>query len=265
MLLCINVNTNAGNPVISPRATGAGGCSILSAGCWSVFANPSGLAGVINTEAGLMCLGNYLLPECAAGYASACIPTSSGNIGAGFGAWGNRHYNESRFIFSYARNIGENLYAGISFNHFRLNQSSYTGTSSLTVPSAGLTVRPGKNLSFSLCIFNPAGQQFRGEGKCHKVSGTITAGLAFKFGEEALLCGEATFTCAENTIYRTGVEFYATSVITVRAGIAFTSHAEPSAGIGIKSGHTSFDIGLRRHPVLGFSPSISFLFIFSDK
>jgi hypothetical protein len=223
------------------------------------------MAGVISTEAGLMCLGNFLLPEFTAGCSSVCIPTSTGNFGGGFGAWGNRHYNESRFIFSYATNIGKDLYAGISFNHFRVNQSSDAGISSLTVPSAGLIIRPEKDLSFSLYIFNPAGQHFRGKGNYNKANRAVITGLALKLGEEALLCSEVTFTGSKNNIYRAGIEFYTTSSITVRAGISFASHTEPSAGIGIKSGHTLVDIGLRRHPVLGFSPSISFLILFGDR
>lgn len=248
------------DPVMSPRATGAGGCSNLPGDKWTVLANPAGLADNCAAAAGLMCSGDYLIPELASGYLSLYIPSSTGNFGFAIGATGNRYFNKTNAILGFSRKIGNSVNAGIGFNFTRFHQAGGYGTACLTVPSAGIILWPDKVMSLSFYIYNPAEQKVPGDFDAVTNSRLITCGLSVRLGNEAIFCSEVACRSGAKITCRSGIEYYATEVFSLRAGISFGTRAEPTAGLSIRQGKATIDIGLRRHPILGFSPSASIMF-----
>jgi hypothetical protein len=238
---------------------GMGGCGILLQYPWAALMNPAGLAAADNIFAGIMCSDNFLLPEFAEGTIIMGIPATPGTFCFSFSASGSRGYHESMTSLSFGRVLGDRVNAGVKFDCMRIVQPYGYGSFTMVVPSAGLQVKPIKNLTLAFSIFNPLNRKFR-EIQDLSSTGYFRGGASFNFGDEALLCFELFKYYGAKPEFMTGIEYYITKYCTIRAGITHRKYAGASAGMSLKNGPLTLDVAFWRHPVLGYSPGISLLY-----
>lgn len=225
---------------------------------WSVFCNPAGINKPDNLVIGFNYYNKYLIEELNTNSLIVTIPLLKGNFGAGISLFGSSLYNEQRYSFAYAHQLGDKLSAGISGNYYLINlPEEYRGVNHLS-GNIGALIYPSEKLTFGFNISN------LGKNKLSYYSNEnipLTYKTGISWSEEIfMLCTQVEFTSDGSTSISTATEINFGENLDLRAGISNKESFNFSIGLGYLLKNIQGNIAFLRHPVLGITSSFDLIF-----
>ena len=239
------------------RSAGMACTGVALTSSWSALLNPSGLSGLARSTLGVSYENCYLVPDLGTGAFSGALVTHGGTLGLGYMTTGNSCFRENLIGFAYGRSFGTKIRAGIGIHYLAIRQPADYESLSAIVPAMGIQAQPLPGLILGVCIVNPAEQSYNPKGYLDLPRFFYT-GISYQLGDEVLLCAEAEKSSRQTFVFRGGFEIMLQQRILGRFGIFSGEFPGYSFGIGLFTRSLTVDIGATHHPVLGFSPSITF-------
>ena len=260
-VLLLTGRAKAVDPLLphSARSVGMSGANVVLTDHWTGFCNPAGIAAAGTPTAGISYINYYLVPEMGTGSLSGIIPTRTGNFGLDYASTGNKYFATNHAGVVFGRAIGKKIRTGIEVNYILIRQPKGYGNLYAFVPSVGIQFLPSENILAGVMVFNPAKQKMLPAGEI-SLPFIIRAGIGYRLGRELMICLEAEKRSEEKMSIHCGTEISFSEKIKIRLGGASGTYTTCSFGAGFRFGRMNIDLGVSRHPVLGFSPCLSIVY-----
>ena len=233
-----------------------GNIATLQTDVWSALTNPAGLGMSPSFAAGIQHEQRYSIPELGIDALAAVFPVWGGGIGLTLANTGFSEQGESRFGIQTGRKLGDHIAAGVGFHaHLIRFPAGYHNAFALSA-DAGVYATPLPRLSMGVYVSNLSFSHFNNEAH-DRLPVIFRWGLGYEISPTITLCAEV-----EKDIYaplrvKTGAEYYIFNLLHVRLGV-LSQPFEIHYGLGYSYRIFQIDFALYRHPVLGFSPQLSF-------
>ncbi len=247
----------------SPGIAGAYGAGMGNAGAtyygvYSAFSNQAGLAMMDDTQFGAAIFAErrFLLAEMQNVGFAAALPTKSGTFAVSATNFGDKRYSEQRAGLAYARKLGKNLALGAQFDYIGTRIAEYESTASLTF-EVGMQARVLKKIRLGAHIFSPMRVKLNA---IDYIPTILSLGVGYEANKKLLLTGGFEQDLRNQPVGRVGVDYKIVEALSIRAGVS-TNPAQSSFGIGLNIKPVQIDIAAQYHPILGFTPSISLLYL----
>ena len=248
---------NENNP-IGGRSAALGNASVTFSDFWSIHNNQAGLAYFDNITAGFYYENRFGLSELSLKSGAFVLPTKSGVCGLSMNYFGYSQYNENKIGLAYAKSFGKKFSVGIQFDYLSTHIAENYGSKSLVTFEIGMIAKLTENLSIGTHFYNPISVKLN-DYNDERVPYVGKLGLAYNFSDKVLLSVETEKETDIDPILKAGIEYRLIKEIYVRTGIT-TKPFVNTFGFGIKLKKLQFDFSSSLHPVLGYSPQISFIY-----
>lgn len=250
----------------NPYGSGArfGAMANASVALWDIWSgnhNQAGLAKIDHLSASIFYEDRYSIKEMGVKALAIVLPTKSGNFSVNYSQYGFRLYNSSKMGLAYALQLGKHLWAGVQIDYFQLHFQQIHGNHNTFTFETGILAEPLPDFFVGFHIFNPIQETIHTLEGNEKLPTMARIGWAWILSPEFLLSMETEKDLHNLLRTRVGLEYQIAKQITLRAGAA-TNPEILTAGIGFHLKHINTDIAFSRHPVLGYSPALSFNLIF---
>jgi hypothetical protein len=247
----------------APNIAGAYGAGMGNAGAtyygvYSAFSNQAGLAMMDDTQFGAAIFAErrFFLAEMQHTGFAAALPTKSGTFAVSATNFGDKRYSEQRAGLAYARKLGKNLAIGAQFDYIGTRIAEYSNTASLTF-EVGMQAKVLQKFRLGAHIFSPIRVKIN---EIDYIPTVLSLGAAFEANKNLLITGGFEQNLRNEPIGRVGVDYKIIDALSLRAGVS-TNPTKSSFGIGLHLKPFQIDIAAQYHPILGFTPSISLLYL----
>ncbi len=228
---------------------------------FAIFINPAGLAQQNWREIGIYYSPSpFGLSKLANGAGVYHEPTSIGSFSIAFLTYGFDLYRETSFLVSYAYNLSNNFFMGLSLNYNNLKIEGYGNDNSIGVSFGGLAYLL-ENLRLGFFVDNITRSTYGDE----KGQIPTTFDLGFSYD----LISSLTFNAAiqkeidQDASIRFGIDYEIIRYINLRLG-AMNEPSSFSAGIGINYSLFEIDYAVFNHQDLGFTHQFGVIIQFGD-
>jgi hypothetical protein len=241
---------------LGAAAVGMGNIATLQTDVWSALANPAGLGIAPSFAVGIQHEQRYSIPGLGIDALAAVFPVLGGGIGLTLANTGFSEQGENRFGVQIGRKLGSNISAGVGFHaHLLRFPAGYRNAFALSA-GAGIYATPLPHLSTGVYVSNLSFSHFNNEAR-DRLPVVFHWGLSYEITPAIALYAEV-----EKDVYaplraKTGTECHVFDVLYVRLGV-LSQPFEVHYGLGYRYRIFQIDFALYRHPVLGFSPQLSF-------
>jgi hypothetical protein len=241
---------------LGTAAVGMGNITTLRTDVWSALTNPAGLGVAPSFAVGIQHEQRYSIPELGVDAFAAVVPVWGGGIGLSLANTGFSEQGENRFGIQIGRKLGPHLAAGVGFHAHLLRFPAEYRNASAVSADAGVYATPLPRLSMGVYVSNLSFAHFNNEAR-DRLPVIFHWGLGYEIAPTITLCAEV-----EKDVYaplrvKTGAEYYVFNTLYVRLGV-LSQPFEIHYGLGYKYHIFQIDFALYRHPVLDFSPQLSF-------
>jgi len=264
LIICISLNTKMfAQTGIGARINGMANTGVAVSDVWSVYYNQAGLAQLTNLQFAANFENRFMVKELSTKSIAAVIPVPRGTFGVSYSSFGYSLFRQNRVTLAYAMPLGNVISPGIQLNYFYYKSSKTQNTAMVLIPETGIQIFPIKNLTIAAHVFNPAGQKITNTDS-EQIPVIFTFGFLYKFGTTALLTSQIQQNSINGTSYSLGIEYLLLSQIALRTGFA----GNPTGtffGIGYRNKGFGFDLAANYHPLLGYTTSGAFTYIFNKK
>jgi len=263
-LLLIILAVKAGNDdlPIGARSAGLANASVTLSDVWSVHHNQAGLGFLEKAGAGVYYENRFLIPELGLSAGVVAIPVKKGAFGLSIRNFGYQLYNESKIGLGYGRSFSDKLSIGMQLNFLNVRFADVYGARNAFTAEVGAIYKLNSNLTIAAHINNPTRTKLT-ELDADRLPTIIRFGLRYQFSKKVFLAGEAQKDTYNAAQLRFGLEYMASDIFFLRAGIA-TNPINSSFGFGLKLKKLMLDFAGTFHQVLGFTPQISLTYQFKD-
>ncbi len=264
LFLFLNVSAfvSNGQDICQPgsRSLALAGSSASLAGCWSVFGNQAGLAGITRIEIGGAFFNRFLVSELSTRAGLVVVPVQSSVFAISLYQFGKTPFRQEKYGLTYSRRISPHLNFGLQFNYYRL----FLSEDNRFVGSSGLEL--GFQYSFpdlvlGLHVRNPYKTGFDTHLGTYRYCSKVNLGAFYQLSDSFGLMVEIENDFSPQIIVRTGIEYGILDKFYLRAGVSGRPY-QFSAGIGFHQKNLTVDLASSYHTYLGNSPSVSFQYQF---
>lgn len=247
------------NQFAGARAIGLSDSYISFYDSWGSFHNQAGLSKINGISAGMFFESRFMVDELSYVAGNVVMPTSSGVFALSFTQFGKGTFKENKFGFAYAKQLSENLSAGVQIDYLMTLMPENRIFKGFPTVEGGIIYQPVTGLLVGAHIFNPIGGGVETLNGKDKSPTTVRVGGNYSVSEYVLVTAEVEKSTDLNPIYKTGIEFLPAEDLAIRFGFSGKPFAY-TAGIGYKFGKIATDIGFHYHGNLGLTPAISLRF-----
>lgn len=256
LTICSLSRAQLENYPVGARASGMGNATVALTDVWAAHYNQAGLGRLEKFSAGVFYENQYNIKELGLKAAALGLPSKFGNFGLSLTQFGYKLYQENKIGIAYAKSLGKHIWAGIQLDYFHLRFQKEYGQQGTYTFEAGLQAQILPKLLIGFHIFNPVQAEIKTRDYKESIPTIARLGLAWHPSEEVILTLETTKDLERQAKIKAGVEYRAIKHLFLRAGAG--NHPETiSMGLGYQLNPLSADIAFIRHPVLGYSPSVS--------
>jgi hypothetical protein len=254
--ISVALSAQTGLYPLGAAAVGMGNMATLQTGVWSALANPAGLGIAPSFAAGVQHEQRYSIPGLGVETFAAVVPVWGGGIGLSLAHMGFPEQGENRFGLQLGRKLGEYIAAGVGFHAHQLRfPAGYRNAFALSA-GAGIYATPLPRLSMGVYVSNLSFSRLNNDAR-DRLPVVFHWGLGYEIAPAVTLCAEV-----EKDVYaplrvKTGTEYFVLNVLYVRLGV-LSQPFEIHYGLGCRYRIFQIDFALYRHPVLDFSPQLSF-------
>lgn len=262
-LLLLSALENSAQEVFLPgsRYQAMADASIGLSGCWSVFGNQAGLAGIKSPEIAGSFQNRFLINELSVRSGLFAIPVQSSVFAVSLYQFGKIPFRHEKFGISYARHISPQLNFGLQFNYYRL----FLSEDNRSVGSAGLELGfqylLSNHLVLGFHILNPYKTGIKTLSGNFQYPSRINFGALYRLSDFLSITSEIENDFDRYSIVKTGMEFIILEKLYLRTGISGKPY-QLSAGIGFQVSKLTMDMATTYNQYLGNSPSVSFQYQF---
>lgn len=245
---------------LSSNSIGLGGAiCTFKGGDAPALLNPGGIESDSGLTFGTIYCRSYLLSELDRKVAFAVVPFFHSNtISVAIEQQGFELYRRSQISFSYGRNFGKQLSAGLRYNHHALRIAEDYGRFKRNDISAGMQAQITSKFSFGVQCTQPIAaikeDPLRWNGQAE-----IRIGVGYKFSDVFSVCIDGVQIQGADVSFNSAMQYKAGSKILLRAGIDWKQF---NGGFGFTFFIKKFNLSVDAmyHRQLGFTPAASILF-----
>ncbi len=264
--LCITFSAFAGgdNFTAGARATAMGNASSTFSDVFSTTTNQAGLAFMNEVAFGIYTDRKFVSAKVNNFNVAVAVPFSSkiGTFGLSANYFGYSLYNETKIGLAYARKFGNKFTIGIQFDYMRFFIAE-NGQKNIFTLEAGFQYKPWKVLTFAAHIYNPIPYKMDKVFN-ERLPTIVKLGVGYEPSPKVLLAVEYEQDINYKPQFKGGIEYRPIKYLHLRTGVQTTPFTF-SFGLGTNVKGLSIDVGSSYHPVLGFTPQMSFRYGFVPK
>lgn len=237
------------------------GASVCLTGCWSVFGNQAGLAGIDRAEVGGSFQNRFLVRELSTRSALAVLPVHTSVFAISFSQFGEPPFRQEKMGLAYARSLTKHFNFGLQFNYYRL----FLSEENRSVGSAGLELGcqyfVSDKLIFGIHWRNPYQTKIQLNSAGFRFDSAIRIGAGYQLTDDFSLTSELVGLRNQQIKAILGAEYQIFERLTLRGGVSGKPY-RLSGGMGFMVGHLNCDIAVSYDENLGNSPSVAFQYHF---
>lgn len=259
LLYGLAVLAGGDNYTAGARATALGDASVTLSDVFATTTNQAGLGFLENYTGGIYTDRKFLNASINNFNAAVALPFGNkiGTFGLSTNYFGYKLYNETKIGLAYARKLGSKFSLGMQFDYLRMFIAE-NGQRNFFTFELGMQYRPWKVLTFGAHIYNPIPY------KVEKVYGErlptiMKFGLGYEPSPKVLIAAEYQQDIHYKPQFKGGVEYRPIKYFTLRGGVQTTPFSA-SLGFGGNVAGAKLDVAASYHPVLGFTPQLSFIY-----
>ncbi len=260
LLFTAHLIAGIGNPLLGGRSAGLAHASVTLSDLWSVSNNQAGLAWVEKTAFGAYYENRFGLEDLALKGAAVAIPLGSGGIGLSVQQFGASFYNETKYGLGYGQQLGEHFSLGVQLNYLRIFFAENYGSKGILNAEIGLMADVTEKLKIGAHLFNPTTAELA-DFDNERVPTIFRLGAQYAFSDDLFIVSEVEKDVDFPGSVKVGVEYQAIKNLFLRAGVS-TNPFRNSFGFGYQWKGVQLDVAASYHEVLGYSPQVSFGYIF---
>jgi len=235
--------------------------SVGLSGCWSVFGNQAGLAGINRPVVGGSFQNRFLVNELATRTGFFAVLVQSSVFAFSFSQFGKIPFRQAKFGLAYARRISPHFNFGVQFNCCRLFLSEENRSVSSYGAEFGVQYLVTERLVLGGHVTNPYWTGVKLSSGMYRYPSRIRIGTFYCLSDFFSLTTELENDFDDHFILKTGIEYNIVEKLFVRTGVSGKPY-QLSAGIGFQVKKFMLDLATTYNPYLGNSPSVSFQFQF---
>ena len=223
--------------------------------------NPANLSFVKNVSVGLSYENRFLLKELQNQSIAVAIPLKYGVLSIGGNTFGYQNFRTFKSGLGYAMLLTKDLSMGIQMNHQMIRLSEAYGLNQTVTGELGLSYSVNGDWSIGISVFN-IGRNKLSLSPEDRYSTTMRLGTKYQLSQKTMLLAEFEKDIEHDLRSKIGIEYLPVKSLAFRGGFA-TSPIELSFGLGwLISEKYTLDFGTQFHQLLGWSPHISFKYVF---
>jgi hypothetical protein len=248
---------------IGARALGVSGATLTYTDVWSQYHNQAGLAYLKGINIGVGFQNEFLVKELSTKSLAFALPLKSGVWGLNYYYFGYPKFNENKVGLAFARSLGKRIAVGIQLDYIYTHIEGEYGNNGIPLGEIGILAEPIDNLLIGAHL-NNVWRTKRGDISDEYFPTIFKIGASYHLYQKALLSIEFEKDLDLDPVFKTGLEFELIEKLYFRAGIA-TNPNIFSFGLGYSFAYLKADLAFSKHPVLGYSQGISFVYFFNDR
>lgn len=230
-------------------------------GCWSVFGNQAGLAGISHPTVGGTFQNRFLVEELSSRAGWVVFPVQSSVFAFSLYQFGEIPFRNEKFGLSYARHLFPKLRFGVQFNYYRLYLSEDNRSASSSGLELGLQYLPASGLVVGVHVLNPYQTGVKTYSGNFSYPSRLNVGVFYRVSEVFSLASGLENDLSRQFRLKTGMEYSILKRLWLRAGVSGKPYLF-SAGVGFQVKKLTMDVAGSYHQYLGNSPSVSFQYQF---
>lgn len=248
-------------PFAGSKYQALGNASVGLGGCWSVFGNQAGLAGIGHPEIGGSFHNRFLVEELSSRSGWFVFPVQSSVFAFSLYQFGEIPFRQDKFGLSYARRIFPKLSFGLQFNYYRLFLSEDNRSASSSGLELGLQYLVTSRLVLGAHVLNPYQTSIKTYSGNFRYPSRLNVGAFCRLSDTFSLTSDLENDFNRHFRLKTGMEYTVLEKLWIRVGVSGKPY-EFSAGIGFQVKKLTLDLASSYHQYLGNSPSVSFQYQF---
>lgn len=254
-----------GQLIIRPaagQAAALGNSSVSLAGPWCGFTNQASLAYQRQFWVGAHHENRFMITELGSSMVGFTVPVKPGTFGVDVSHFGFSDFNTSRVGLGYGMYLGKCFTAGVGLAYSRMQlPADYRSANAFTV-EGGVHYMPTEKLTIGFYVFNPTSSNFDDLGDLPTLMGV---GVTYSPSARVMIVVQVDDDTHRSPAVRCGLEYRVMNRTALRLGYSAASPQGITAGIGFPIQSFDIDLSLSHHQILGFTPSLSVAYLFSNK
>ena len=243
------------------RSNSLANASVCLEDVYAYHNNPANLSFVKNVSVGLSYENRFLLKELQNQSLAIAIPLKYGVLSIGGNTFGYQNFRTFKSGLGYAMLLTKDLSMGIQMNHQMIRLSEAYGINQTVTGELGLSYSVNGDWSIGMSVYN-IGRNKLSLYPEDRYSTTMRLGTKYQLSEKTMLLAEFEKDVEHDLRSKVGIEYLPVKSLAFRGGFA-TSPIELSFGLGwLISEKYTLDFGTQFHQFLGWSPHISFKYVF---
>lgn len=244
------------------RGAAMGNASLTFSDINSIFTNQAGLAYLDHLSFTAYGERRFLVADGLNSFLfGAAFPSKKlGTFGLSVHYFGYDKYNEQKIGLVYARKLFKRFAIGVQFDYLATRIGEY-GTAHNFTFEVGILTKISKQLEIAAHVFSPARIELPNGDALPSV---FKLGMAYIPSKQLRLTAELEKDLVQPFNGRFGVEYHPIELLYIRAGVS-TLPTMVSFGFGLHFKGLKMDLSAYYHPVLGFTPGLSVIYVVGDK
>jgi len=226
---------------------------------WSIQQNSAGAAYIERPIFALAYEQHYLDSELSTQSAVFGLPVKNHVWGLSFQRYGITEYLEQTAGLALSRSFSTALSVSLSIKYHQVSITGYGNGQAFSV-DASMQYSLNERIRLGSYIYNP------GQSRIHEYSGSlipsgISVGMAFNLSDKVLFVSDLNKKLDFGMNIRMGIEYQIIKRFYLRGGIS-SNPIKQTGGFGLIFGRFTMDAAISSHPILGYSPNLSFNYEF---
>lgn len=261
LIVCHVTSVASGdNLTAGARATAMGDASVTFSDVFSTTTNQAGLGFIKQYSAGFYTDRKFLNASINNFNAAIAVPVNKvGAFGLSANYFGFSLYNETKIGLAYARAFGEKFSMGVQFDFLRVAIAE-NGSRNFYTFELGFLYKPWKTLTIGAHVYNPIPYKVE-KNFGERLPTVMKFGLGYQPARQVLITAEYEQDIFYKPQFKAGVEYLPIKYLAIRGGVQTTPFSA-SFGLGGNVAGAQLDVSASFHPMLGFTPQVSFIYSF---
>jgi hypothetical protein len=235
------------------KSNSLAGVGITESSVWSNFTNQAGLADINKFTIGMGIENSFGLKELSTKSAVFALPLNGGVMGVNVTYTGFELYNESKIGLAFAKKLSDNFKIGIQLDYLGIYADEGTNNKNAFTFEIGAQKRLMRKLTLGAHIFNPIGIKINDE---KNIPSIFKLGLCYDANQKVSVFTEGELESEQDAKLKIGLEYKIIEQMQLRTGFSINP-AQNTFGIGYTLNNIQFDIAVKRHQILGYSPQFT--------
>lgn len=242
------------------RSASLGSISIGLNDAWSVSNNSSEIIFSKHSTVGANYENRFWMKELSERTLSFSGIKKNQAIGLAISQFGFTNYNKIISTLSYVRLLSKNFSMAINANYFQLHLGEIYGNRHTVLGGLSFTWKPNEEIQFGFVLNNATGNKLSAYNN-ERISPLVKFGIGYRFNKKVAGFIESEKSLYQKFILKSGLEYLPNDNLALRIG--YRSDASFFCfGFGYNIKNIKIEIGCAYHMQLGYSPQVSFTYMF---